>query len=137
MAIPSMMMCKYYPYWILSDKHYLFSGNWGAFGCDGAWPQAYYDWIVNENGGRLEQESCAPYHAADRSCNDDNSCDYKGAHLTGFYNKWYTNEEEMKEIVYNGPVATTVYVSVQQSLKTHFLTNIVGIILWRLWWWHL
>ena len=35
-----------------------------------------------------------------------------GAHLTGFYNKWYTNEEEMKEIVYAGPVATTVYVSV-------------------------
>ena len=33
-----------------------------------------------------------------------------GAHLTGFYNKWYTNEVEMKELVYVNPVATTVYV---------------------------
>ena len=41
-----------------------------------------------------------------------------GAHLTGFYNKWYTNEEEMKEIVYAGPVATTVYVSVHTYINT-------------------
>lgn len=86
-------------------------GNWGAFGCDGAWPQAYYDWIVTKNDGRLEKESCEPYQAHDRTCNDDDSCNYMGAHLTGFYNKWYTNEEEMKEIVYAGPVATTVYAS--------------------------
>ena len=34
-----------------------------------------------------------------------------GAHMTGFYNKWYTNEDEMKELVYISPVATTVFVS--------------------------
>lgn len=104
-------------------KHYHFSGNWGAFGCDGAWPQAYYDWIVTKNDGRLEKESCEPYQAHDRTCNDDDSCNYMGAHLTGFYNKWYTNEEEMKEIVYAGPVATTVYVSVHQNTENTKLTH--------------
>ena len=96
----------------------LIRGAWGAFGCDGAWPQAYYDWIVNNNGGRLEKEDCAPYHAADRSCSDDDSCNYMGAHLTGFYNKWYTTEAEMKELVFQGPVATTVFVCIT-SLYYH------------------
>ena len=59
-------------------------------------------------------ESCAPYHAQDKHCHDDDSCDYKGAHITGFYNKWYTTDEEMKELVYIAPVATTVYVRILQ-----------------------
>ena len=54
-----------------------------------------------------------------------------GAHLTGFYNKWYTNEEEMKEIVYAGPVATTVYVSVHTYINTENAEkNFQGLILW-------
>merc|ERR1712027_175738 len=88
-------------------NYYDNEGAWGAFGCDGAWPQAYYDWIVNNNGGRLEKEDCAPYHAADRSCSDDDSCNYMGAHLAGFYNRWYPTEADMKELVFQGPVATT------------------------------
>jgi hypothetical protein len=24
------------------------SGTWGAFGCDGAWPNAYIDWLLNK-----------------------------------------------------------------------------------------
>merc|ERR1712136_74281 len=52
-------------------------GSWGAFGCDGAWPQAYYDWVIKQNDGRLEKEDCAPYQAKDRTCVDDDSrcCD--------------------------------------------------------------
>ncbi len=26
----------------------LCSGIWGAFGCDGAWPNAYLDWLLNK-----------------------------------------------------------------------------------------
>ena len=71
------------------------------------------DWIIEENSGRVEKESCAPYHANDRSCNDDDNCNYSDSRVTGFYNKWYTTEAEMKELVYIAPVATTVYVSCQ------------------------
>jgi len=96
-----------------ANGHYSYDdeGAWGAFGCDGAWPQAYYDWLINNNGGRVEKEDCAPYHAQDKHCHDDDSCDYKGAKITGFYNKWHTTDEEMKELVYIAPVATTVYAS--------------------------
>ena len=69
------------------------------------------DWIIQENSGRVELESCAPYHANDRTCRDDDSCNYADSTVTGFYNKWYTTEAEMKELVYIAPVATTVYVS--------------------------
>jgi len=86
-------------------------GAWGAFGCDGAWPQSYMDWIVQNNDGRVEKENCAPYHAQDRTCSDDDSCNYSGAKITGFYNKWHTTEAEMKELVFVAPVATTVYAS--------------------------
>ena len=71
------------------------------------------DWIIQENDGRVELESCAPYHANDRTCNDDDNCNYSDSTVTGFYNKWYTTEAEMKELVYIAPVATTVYVSCQ------------------------
>merc|ERR1712198_128401 len=86
-------------------------GSWGAFGCDGAWPQAYYDWVIKQNDGRLEKEDCAPYQAKDRTCVDDDSCNYMGAHMTGFWTQWNTTEDEMKELVFQAPVATTVYAS--------------------------
>ena len=85
----------------------------GAFGCYGAWPQPYMDWIINYNSGRVEKESCAPYQANDRTCNDDDNCNYSDSTVTGFYSKWYTTEAEMKELVYIAPVATSVYVSCQ------------------------
>ena len=71
------------------------------------------DWIIKENSGLVEKESCAPYQASDRACNDDDSCNYIDSKVTGFFNKWHTTEAEMKELVYIAPVATTVYVSCQ------------------------
>jgi len=88
--------------------YYDSEGAWGAFGCDGAWPQSYMDWIVKNNQGYVEKETCAPYHANDRTCNDDDSCNYMDSRVTGFYNKWHSTEAEMKELVYIAPVATTV-----------------------------
>merc|ERR1712168_1716383 len=36
------------------------SGSWGCYGCDGAWPQGYIDWITDENSYNQE-ESAYPY----------------------------------------------------------------------------
>ena len=75
---------------------------------------------MQQNAGRVEREDCAPYTAADAACRDADSCDYAGAHMTGFYNKWYSSEEEMKELVYIAPVATTVLVSyVPPQIQPH------------------
>ena len=71
------------------------------------------DWIIRENGGLVERETCAPYQAQDGTCSDDDSCNYADSKVTGFYNKWRTTEAEMKELVYIAPVATTVFVSRQ------------------------
>ena len=69
------------------------------------------DWIIEENSGRVEKETCAPYHANDRTCKDDDNCNYSDSKVTGFYNKWYTTEAEMKELVYIAPVATGLQAS--------------------------
>ena len=38
--------------------------------------------------------------------------------MTGFYNKWNTNEAEMKELVYINPVTTSIQVStIDQTLR--------------------
>merc|ERR1719347_2238056 len=100
-----MMDCAY------NHMFYDDEGAWIATGCDGAWPQSYMDWIVQYNDGWVEQENCAPYYADDLTCSDDDSCNYNQARITGFYNKWHTTEEEMKELVFVAPVATTVYAS--------------------------
>ena len=50
-------------------------------------------------------------HSDDRTCRDDDTCNYGDATVTGFYNKWFTTEAEMKELVFIAPVATTVFVS--------------------------
>jgi len=61
----------------------------------------------------VEREDCAPYLAEDHNCRDtdDDSCDYPGVSVTDFYNKWYSTEAEMKELVYMAPVATSVFAS--------------------------
>eukprot|EP00091_Calanus_sinicus_P003321 TRINITY_DN1348_c0_g1_i1.p1 TRINITY_DN1348_c0_g1~~TRINITY_DN1348_c0_g1_i1.p1 ORF type:complete len:355 (+),score=118.11 TRINITY_DN1348_c0_g1_i1:102-1166(+) len=90
--------------------HYFYDndGAWGAFGCDGAWPPAYFDWLVNNNGGRTQTESSYPYEASDHHCRGSSSGNYNGAHVTGQYNKWDTTEEAMKDLVYLNPVTTTI-----------------------------
>jgi len=96
-----------------TNGHYYYDnqGAWGAFGCDGAWPPAHFDWLVNNNKGRTEKESCYPYTASDGSCRGSSSCNYMGAHVTGMYNKWDTTESAMKDLVYINPVTTTILAS--------------------------
>merc|ERR1712045_830012 len=54
-------------------------------GCEGWWTNRYLESIVSQNGGRLEQEHCCPYTATDNHCNDDNTCDYTAASISGHY----------------------------------------------------
>merc|ERR1719500_2512233 len=88
-------------------------GNWGAFGCDGAWPPAYFDWIVKNNYGNIQTEASYPYTAKDGTCRCMGNCngDFPNGVVTGMYNLWNTNEADMKELVYINPVTTSIQAS--------------------------
>lgn len=100
-----LMDCAYNHYY--NDNE----GSWGAFGCDGAWPVAYMDWVVNYNSGKIQTESSYPYEAVTRSCRQSSSGNFNGGTVTGMYNKWNTNEADMKELVYLNPVTTSILAS--------------------------
>jgi len=93
-----------------ANEHYVqdSDGNWGAFGCDGAWPNAYMDWIVNNNNGNIQTEAAYPYKHVTGTCRPHTGGDFPNGKVTGFYNKWNTNEAEMKELVYINPVTTSI-----------------------------
>jgi len=86
-------------------------GAWGAFGCDGAWPPAYMDWIVNNNYGKIQTETSYPYTASVGSCSPASNGDFPYGSVTGQYNLWNTNEGDMKELVYINPVTTSIQAS--------------------------
>ena len=58
-------------------------GYYGSAGCNGSNAVIYYDWIVNQNDGRLQMEFCNPYQGENRRCVDNDRCNYMGAHLIG------------------------------------------------------
>ena len=97
------------------------SGNWCAYGCSGAWPQPYFDWTVNQNGGRFEQESCTPYHAYEKECQPKEDCIYHEAKLDDFHVDYESNEEDLKYLVYEGPVWVALYVSIITRKKFIFV----------------
>ena len=79
----------------------------------GAWPHDYYNWLMYRNGRRAQMEFCSsPYLAKDLPCNDNNNCDFRGAHLRKYHMVEVDNEVEvevdMKELVYIAPIVTTV-----------------------------
>jgi len=86
-------------------------GSWGADGCDGAWPQAYYDWIEN-NGQFLMEEDfyryVSGYNGENFQCNPRDDGFFSEMKMTGMWNKWYTNEQDMENVVQINPVSTSV-----------------------------
>merc|ERR1712002_1112344 len=86
-------------------------GSWGAFGCDGAWPQAYMDCVANNNNGKIQIETAYPYEAVEGDCRPDSSGDFTNGQVLGLYSKWDTNEKDMKELVYINPVTTSIQAS--------------------------
>merc|ERR1712045_862070 len=97
----------------LSEQHLMDCGYDGEtmIGCDGAFVFAYVEWIIWNNDGLVEKESCAPYIGEEMTCNDDDSCNYANAQVTGIYNNWNPNEDELKELVYENPTATAIMAS--------------------------
>jgi len=92
----------------LSEEHLV--NCFATDGCEGWWTDRYMESIVSQNGGRLEQEYCCPYTATDNHCNDDNSCDYTTATVSGHYISWYPRETDMAAHVASvGPASTYVY----------------------------
>lgn len=84
-------------------------GTWGAFGCDGAWPNAYLDWI---QGNYNQEESSYPYTSGRSGdvgkCSPSNNGAHQASMVTGFQNKWYTEENDMETMLQINPVVTAV-----------------------------
>jgi len=97
-----IMDCAYNHYFHDSD------GNWGAFACDGAWPVAYMDWLKTKSNGYTQTESWYPYEARLGNCRTSQNGYFTNAYVTGHYNKWYSTESEMKDLVYINPVSTSI-----------------------------
>jgi len=97
----------------LSEQHLMDCGYDGTtmIGCDGAFVFAYIEWVIWDNDGWVEQESCSPYFAEEKTCVDDDTCNYAGAMVSGIYNNWNPTEDELKELVYINPTATAIMAS--------------------------
>ena len=102
--------------------------GYGNAGCDGGFVTSYMAWIVEENNGFLEKESCAPYSATDETCMDDDDCNYNQAVVTGHYNNWSPDEDELKELVYVNPTGTAIYVIINTSRRSASLIHIFFLI---------
>lgn len=85
------------------------SGSWGAYGCDGAWPQAYLDWI---KGNYDQEESFYPYTSGSSghtgACRPNANGYNKHFRVTGYHNTWYTHENDMQNMVQINPVVSSV-----------------------------
>jgi len=85
------------------------SGTWGAYGCDGAWPNAYLDWI---QGQYNQEESSYPYTSGRTGdvgkCSPSNNGAHTASMVSGFQNKWYTEEDSMEQMLMINPVVTAV-----------------------------
>jgi len=86
------------------------AGSWGAFGCDGAWPVAYVDWLM---AGQYNQEEYSyPYVSGGTGsvyqCNPSQNGYHNNARVTGMYNRWYMQESEMESVVMMNPVSTSL-----------------------------
>ena len=86
----------------LSEQQLLDCGNghkwngWGAYGCDGAWGEAYLDYIVTKQNGTVEQESCAGYTGSEGTCANNKDCVYNRAVVNDWIRYTGGDDEEMK-----------------------------------------
>jgi len=84
-------------------------GGFGAYGCEGAWPQAYFAYLHKEVNGYHQKESSYPYEAVDRSCRATSDGYYMGGTVTNAIDYWGTDENDLKALLVEyGPVVTTI-----------------------------
>lgn len=86
-------------------------GSWGAFGCDGAWPQTYLDWL-EINGEYNQMESSYPYTSGSSGdvtrCSPSSGGYNSNNMVTGMQNQWFTDENDMEYLLMEQPVITAV-----------------------------
>jgi len=87
-------------------------GAWGASGCNGAWPQAYVDWVVDREMMEEDFYRYASGSGKDFRCNPPSGSEgyHKQAKVTGLTNTWSPNELDMEQLVRINPVVTSVQV---------------------------
>jgi cathepsin L len=85
------------------------SGSWQAYGCDGAWPNVYMDYV---KGAWNHEEFSYPYTSGSSgavgSCRSDDGGVHSKAYVTGYQNQWGANEANLEALLQYGPVATNV-----------------------------
>jgi len=85
-------------------------GSWGAYGCNGAFPNVYIDWLMNKEYNQEEQYY--PYVSGNTGsvyqCNPNQNGYHKGSRVTGMYNVWLPTEISMENLVQMNPVTTAV-----------------------------
>ena len=91
-----------------------------AFGCNGAYASAHFEWYQNKNEGHFQYESCYPYTAREDPCNNDQNCNYEKSKQASYSIIQNPTEEELKELVYSIPVYTLV--NVRHSFESSLMT---------------
>merc|ERR1712002_1136539 len=83
-------------------------GSWSANGCRGAWPVAYFDWLIK--GKQNQEESGYPYtHSGSLShCKPKEDNYHTEAQVTGMQHTWHPEELEMVKLVQINPVSSAV-----------------------------
>ena len=112
--------------WSLFVKYFEFSGKYGAKGCEGtSSPDAYFYFLMNEQDGKVMQDSCYPYTGSRGTCQSNlTTCFVENFKMTEYIKKIYPSEEEIKELVYINPVRTGVNVIHRDNLHNlHFVSN--------------
>ena len=70
----------------------------GAYGCNGAWSEAYLDYVSSKQGGVVEKESCARYTGKDGTCKRDEDCSYDSVIVEDFVQISGGDGEQMKAL---------------------------------------
>jgi len=83
-------------------------GSWSAHGCQGAWPVAYFDWLIK--GKQNQEEVGYPYtHSGSLShCKPKEDNYHTEAQVTGMQHTWHPEELEMVKLVQINPVSSAV-----------------------------
>jgi cathepsin L len=97
--------------------------SFGAYGCQGAWPQAYYDYLIKKAGGQHQYEFYYPYTATDSECTVETEGFLIEHKVTDQASVWQgdATEETLLRMLQNGPVATTIDASYLGSYSTGVL----------------
>ena len=89
-----------------------------AFGCEGAWPDAYFQYL-NEKQVQLGHESQVPYKNKEDQCPSNQPGYNQGAKVSGEHTTYQGNEELVKKLVYNYGSATVALHAAHSAFQNY------------------